>query len=123
MRGFFFARSPANLSRMNKGDRFAVVLVTAPNLTVARQLARGALAEKLVACANLFPRIESHYWWRGKVETGSELQIVFKTTKNKLAALERFVLRQHPYDTPEFIALPLAGGSKRYLNWISETVG
>ena len=101
---------------------FAVILVTAPDLKVARRLVRGALREKLVACANLIPKIESHYWWQGRVESGAEVLILFKTARARLAALEKFILAEHPYDTPEFVVLPLTSGTRRYLNWISVSV-
>lgn len=88
-------------------------------MKVARALSQGALRKKLVACANLIPKIESHYWWQGKLETSAETLLVFKTTKRSLTALEKFVLENHPYDTPEFIVLPILGGTSRYLNWIA----
>jgi periplasmic divalent cation tolerance protein len=102
--------------------RFSIVLVTAPNLNVARQLVRRALRAKLVACANIIPKIESHYWWQGKVTSDAELLIVFKTAKATLGVFEAFVRENHPYDTPEFIALPIASGSKRYLDWIAASL-
>ena len=101
---------------------FAVVLVTAPDLKVARRLARGALRSRLVACANLIPKIESHYWWQGRVESGAEVLLLFKTTKARLAVLEKFILAGHPYDTPEFVVLPLTSGARRYLDWIAASV-
>ena len=55
---------------MKSADRFALVLVTAPDLKAARRLAQAALKSRLAACANLIPRIESHYWWQGKLERG-----------------------------------------------------
>ncbi|MBI5388476.1 MAG: divalent-cation tolerance protein CutA [Verrucomicrobia bacterium] len=107
---------------MKKSRSFAVVLVTAPDLKTARRLAQSALGSRLVACANLVPRIESHYWWQGKLETGAEVLLLFKTTKAKLAALEELILSEHPYDTPEFVVLPVEGGTKRYLDWVAESV-
>jgi periplasmic divalent cation tolerance protein len=101
---------------------FAVVLVTAPDLKVARRLARGALRAKLIACANLVPKIESHYWWQGRMESGSEVLLLCKTTRRRLAAFEKFVLAHHPYDTPEFVVLPLGQGTKRYLEWMAGCV-
>ncbi|NBV22128.1 MAG: divalent-cation tolerance protein CutA [Proteobacteria bacterium] len=103
---------------MKRAVAFRVVLVTAPDLKTARGLARAALTAKLVACANLVPKIESHYWWQGKLESGAEVLIVFKTTRAKLAALEKLIVAEHPYDTPEFITLSLAEGNARYLDWI-----
>ncbi len=97
---------------------FKIVLVTVPDLKTARKLARLALEARLVACATLVPRIESHYWWRGKIERGSELLIVFKTTRRCLDDLEKLILAKHPYDTPEFVVLPIVKGNKRYLEWL-----
>ena len=107
---------------MKSTMRHVVVLVTAPNLKTARQLAKAALKARLVACANLLPKIESHYWWRGKLECGAESLILFKTARAKLSALEKLILARHPYDTPEFIVLPLTAGNQRYLDWLTASV-
>jgi periplasmic divalent cation tolerance protein len=102
---------------------FSLVLVTAPDLNTARALARAALQARLAACANLIPRIESHYWWQGKLESSAEVLILFKTARARLAALERLILAKHPYDTPEFVVLPIAAGSRRYLDWLKASCG
>ena len=94
-------------------------MVTAPNLKIGRALARAALQARLIACANLIPKIESYYWWQGKIESASEVLLVLKTQKSKLAALEKLILARHPYDTPEFIVLPLSAGNKKYLDWLA----
>jgi len=107
---------------MKLAGKFAVALVTAPDLKVARKLARAALAARLVACVNLMPRIESHYWWQGKLECSTEVLLVMKTTTTRLAALEELVVAKHPYDTPEFIVLPINRGNKRYLTWLENSV-
>lgn len=99
--------------------QFKIVLVTAPDLKMARRLARAALAARLIACANLVPKIESHYRWQGKLERSAEVLMVMKTTAARLAALEKVVVAQHPYDTPEFVVLSLAGGAKKYLAWLN----
>jgi len=104
---------------MKSDAQFRIVLVTAPDLKTARALARTALSAKLIACANLVPKIESHYRWRGKIESGAEVLLVLKTQKSKLAALEKLVLAKHPYDTPEFLVLPLGAGSEKYLDWLA----
>ncbi len=72
--------------------KYAVVLVTAPNLKVARTLARATLKVQLAACVNLVP------------------------------ALELLILKLHPYDPPEFLALPVTHGSRRYLDWIDTSI-
>jgi periplasmic divalent cation tolerance protein len=100
----------------------AIVLVTVPNVKTARKLAALALKARLVACANLIPKIESHYWWQGKIENSSEILLLLKTSKTRLRALERLVLANHPYDTPEFLVLSIGLGSKRYLQWLEGSV-
>jgi periplasmic divalent cation tolerance protein len=100
------------------GRRFQIILVTAPDLKCARKLAKAALHSRLVACANLIPKLESHYRWQGKLERSAEVLIVFKTTRQRTAALERLILEEHPYDTPEFITLPILAGTAKYLSWI-----
>lgn len=105
---------------MKSAASFAVVLVTAPDLKTARTLAKAALRERLVACANLLPRIESHYWWRERIESSGEVLMILKTRKSNLPALEKLILANHPYDTPEFLILPPSAGSKRYLTWLEQ---
>ncbi len=107
---------------MKAGRRFFLVLVTAPDRKTARALARAALAARLAACVNLLPGIESHYWWQGKVESSSEVLLLLKTTRPKLVALKQLILARHPYDTPEFVALSLDTGSRRYLDWLATSM-
>jgi periplasmic divalent cation tolerance protein len=99
--------------------KFSIVLVTAPDLKTARALAKAALRAKLIACANLIPKIESHYWWQGKIESGAEFLLVLKTQKAKLAALEKLIVARHPYDTPEFLVLAVSAGNQKYLGWLA----
>ena len=104
-------------------ENFAVILVTAPDIDLARRLAKAALEAKLVACANIIPAVESHYWWEGKLESSDESLIVFKTRQELISELERSVQEIHPYDTPEFVAIPLTGGSRKYFAWLSDSTG
>jgi len=99
-----------------------LVLVTAPNPKTARKLSRAALGARLVACANLLPKIESHYWWKEHIEHGTEVLMLLKTTTGLLADLEKLIVSQHPYDTPEFIVLRVERGNKRYLDWLAGAV-
>lgn len=98
--------------------QFRVALGTAPDMKTARRLARAALGARLIACANLIPRAESHYRWQGKIERSSEVLMILKTTAKCVKKLEEMILAQHPYDTPEFVILDLRGGNKRYLDWL-----
>ena len=101
-------------------EDFAVVLATAPDMDLARRLAKAALEAKLAACANIVPAVEAHYWWKGKLESSDEVLLIFKTRQQLLPKLERAVREIHPYDTPEFVALPLTAGSRKYLAWLAD---
>lgn len=100
-----------------------IVLVTVPDAKVAREIAKSALENHLIACANLVPKIESLYWWEGKIEKSSEVLLLLKTHRDKIEALEQHVVKVHPYDTPEFVILKISDGNKRYLKWITDSVG
>ena len=102
---------------------FAIVFVTAPDLKTARQLANAALKARLAACVNLIRGIESHYWWEGNITADTEVLMLFKTRSSRLAALEKLIIAKHPYKVPEFISLPLTSGNRRYLAWLTVSVG
>lgn len=102
---------------MKQAADLGLVLVTVPDAKIGRLLARKALEAKLVACANLVPAVESHYWWEGKIDRSRELLIIFKTDRANLARLEALVVENHPYDTPEFIYVPVGAATEKYLHW------
>ncbi|HHY86279.1 MAG TPA: divalent-cation tolerance protein CutA [Verrucomicrobia bacterium] len=104
-----------------KSRPYRVVLVTAPNTKTARRLARAALEARAIACANLIPSVHSLYWWEGRIDSGNEVLLIMKTTAAQLRRLEQLVLQLHPYDTPEFIVLPIVAGNRRYLQWIASS--
>jgi len=106
---------------MKTARSFSVVLVTAPGLKAARHLAKSALQAQLIACANLVPKLESHYRWQGKLESSAEVLLILKTRRAHLRKLEALILAEHPYDTPEFIVLGLHSGSEEYLAWLAES--
>lgn len=110
------------MNNRNKKEKYTVVLVTVPDTKTARNIAQKVLKEKLVACANIVPKIESHYWWEGKIEKSNESLVIMKTTVARIKNLEKAVLSVHPYKTPEFIVLKIEDGFNGYLDWIAESV-
>lgn len=106
---------------MKSAAACAVVLVTAPNKKTARKLARGAVQRRLAACANLIPRLDSYFRWSGKVDVATEVLLIFKTVRTQVSELERYIVEEHPYDTPEFLVLPVSGGNARYLRWLTDS--
>jgi periplasmic divalent cation tolerance protein len=99
-------------------EEVLVVLTTWPDAEKARAAARVLVEEKLVACANLVPAIESIYRWQGAVETNSEVLVVLKTTIARYQMLETRILELHSYEVPEIVCLRAADGLPRYLRWV-----
>ncbi len=97
-----------------------VVLVAVPRGGKAAVLAEAMVRARLAACVNVVPKIASVYRWRGRVRRDDEALLLVKTTAPKLKALERWIKARHPYQTPEFLVLAAAGGSKEYLSWLTE---
>ena len=106
---------------MKPAGKYQLVLATAPDLQTARKLARAALKARLIACANLVPGIESHYWWQGKMERGTETLLILKTTAKHIAKLQKLIIALHPYDTPEFIVISIVAGHRKYLDWLEQS--
>lgn len=101
---------------------YCVVLCTCPDQITAESIAQQLTADKLVACTNIIPHLTSIYFWQGKVKEGTEVLMVMKTRQEKLSDLEKALVKMHPYDFPEFIALPIIYGNASYLQWIDEVV-
>jgi len=97
-----------------------VVLITCPDASVGETLARALVEEGLAACVNLVPGLTSLYRWKGKLCRDSEILLVVKTRRRKLAALRRRVQALHPYTVPEIVALPIVAGSPAYLKWLRD---
>ncbi|CAA6664348.1 unnamed protein product [Spirodela intermedia] len=98
-----------------------VVYVTVPNKEAGKKLAESIIQERLAACVNIVPGIESVYWWDGKVQTDSEELLIIKTRESLLEALTEHVKSNHEYEVPEVISLPITGGSAKYLEWIKSS--
>lgn len=99
---------------------YVVVLTTLPADADAPAFARALVDERLAACVNVLPVMESVYRWEGAMQEEPERQIVMKTARSRLPILWDRVRELHPYDVPEFIVLPIVDGSDAYLRWIGE---
>jgi periplasmic divalent cation tolerance protein len=83
---------------------------------------RDAVAAHLAACGQVDGPLTSTYWWDGKVETATEWRATLKTTAARSAALEAFLVEQHPYEVPEVLTTPVTGGNPDYLRWLAGEV-
>lgn len=95
-----------------------LVFCTCPDLDSAQALAAALVGQRLAACVNLFPAMQSVYRWNGQVEQASEVQLLIKTTAGRMDALGALILREHPYELPEIIAITPSDGLPAYLDWI-----
>jgi len=102
-------------------EEVLLVLSTFPDVEVARRISRQIVDERCAACANIIPQIESIYWWEGKVATGGEALVLFKTSAGRYDALETTLRQLHPYEVPEIIAVPLRAGVPEYLEWVAKS--
>jgi len=99
-----------------------IVLVTTANAEEAARIAEVLVSERLAACVNIVPAIESIYRWEGKVTRDHESLMIIKTTGERYDDLERRVKELHSYSTPEVIALKIERGSEQYLNWLRASI-
>ncbi len=99
-----------------------IVLVTAPSAGVAKKLAEEAVSSKLAACASIIPEITSVYYWDEKINKDEESQIIFKTAKKLVPELENFIIKNHPYECPEFIVLDSSHVEKKYASWLASSL-
>lgn len=99
-----------------------VVLTTLSDAKAADRLARKTIREKKAACVSVIPAVFSHYRWKGKIERTREALVLIKTTRSAWPKLLKFLEKNHPYEVPEILALPVAQGSKAYLSWLRSAV-
>jgi periplasmic divalent cation tolerance protein len=100
---------------------FVIVLTTFPADEDAGAVAQALVDERLAACVNILPVMQSVHVWQGATEHADERQLIIKTTRAQLAKLEERLNELHPYDIPEFVVVPIIEGTREYLAWLAES--
>lgn len=95
-----------------------IVFITVDSPATALKITDKLMTERKAACVNIIPKVESQYWWQGKIESANELLLIVKTRAVLLEELIALVKQNHPYTVPEIIGLPVIGGNEDYLKWI-----
>ena len=95
-----------------------VVFVTTSSEEEAEKIARLLLEKKKAACVNVIPRVNSRFWWQGKLDSAQESLLIIKTRADLMPDLVDMVKKSHSYTIPEIVALPIVAGSEDYLHWI-----
>ena len=98
-----------------------LVFVLTPNIEQARSLASRLLNERLAACVNLLPGVESHYRWKGKLETNAEVLLLIKSSAEQFDALRALVAAHHSYECPEIVAVAPQEIAPLYREWWEES--
>lgn len=103
--------------------QYVVVLTTVGSKDDAERIVRSAIESRLAACAQIYGPITSTYWWRGQIEEDEEWACLFKTKESLYKELEELIRKEHPYEIPEIIAIPILKGFEPYLRWVDEETG
>jgi len=99
-----------------------VVMITCSSKREANKVKKVLLEKRKVACVNIIPKVDSFFWWKGKIDSSLEVLLLAKTKKNMIKEIITLVKKIHSYEVPEIIALPIIGGNRDYLNWIEKEV-
>ena len=104
-------------------NKIVLGLSTFPDAETARRISSQLVADRLIACANILPAIESIYRWKGEIETGPEVLVLFKTSEDRCDSLQEKLRELHPYELPELVFLPIINGLPDYLQWVIDNCG
>jgi periplasmic divalent cation tolerance protein len=96
-----------------------LVISNLPDRASAETLAKALVERRAAACVNVMSPCFSVYRWKGAVEAAEEYPLFAKTTRDRYELLERVIRELHPYELPEIIAVPMAGGLPAYLQWVA----
>lgn len=103
--------------KAKKTDELAVVLSSVANIDEAKKISSTLVTEKLAACINIIPKVESIYLWKDKLEKSTEVLLIIKTALKTFPALQRRLIDLHSYEVPEIVMLESSKVSKDYLDW------
>ncbi len=96
-----------------------LIYVTTPDAKVASDIAQILLEERLIACANILPQMQSLYHWQGKIESSTECVLILKTLVEKASQVMNRVKTLHPYEVPCMLSLSIDSGWPEYLCWLA----
>ena len=99
-----------------------LVYTTFANEADAARVARVLIEERLIACANLIPAARSLYRWQGAIQDEREVMALMNTRKQDWTALLSRLHELHPYETPECIAVRVAAGAPKYMEWLESAL-
>lgn len=105
---------------MSNKTPIVILYSTAPSKEEAEAIASDLVKNKLAACCNVIPAINSIYVWEGKLNNEGEVLMILKSRESLIERIAARVKELHSYKVPEVIAMPIVGGSAEYINWVLE---
>lgn len=102
-------------------EPLADITVTAPDADWLSTLTHQLVERRLVACGNVIPGVRSIYRWNGQIEQAEEAVVLFHTRAALVPRVIEAVETQHPYDTPQIVALPVLAANPRYHQWVLDS--
>lgn len=99
-------------------EQVIVALSTCPDEATAKRIAEALVSERLATCVNRVTGMTSTYFWDGRLQDDAEILLIIKTTAARVDELAARLKVLHPYELPELVALPAAGGNEQYLQWV-----
>ncbi len=99
------------------------VVITAPDAEWLAAFTRSLVDERLAACGHNIAAIRSIYRWQGTVHDEGEARVALHTRTGLVPYIVDLANRDHPYEVPCVIAIPVIAGNPAYLQWVhDETV-
>lgn len=95
---------------------------TSGSIDEARKIARYLTQERLVACVQIIPWIESIYMWNNQLETSQESKVYMKTRRSLVAKVTQVILENCSYQVPEILFSTIEGGNDSYLQWMESSI-
>lgn len=95
------------------------VMTSTAERSDSQRIARLLLERRLAACVQISGPVESHYWWKGQLDSANEWLCTIKTRHELYSAVEQAIREVHPYEVPEILAIPVTAGSESYLQWLN----
>ena len=99
-----------------------LVYITCNGPKEAKKIARKLLEKRLIACANIVPKIDSLYWWNGKIEHSSEALLLGKTVKKNTSKIIEQTKKLHSYDVPCIEFIKISGQNKECEKWAKKVL-
>ena len=95
-----------------------LLYVTCASVEQAQAIGQSLVKDKLAACVNILPAMQSIYEWEGTGEQANEVVMIVKTTADGAQACQEAILSRHEYDCPCILQIPVSAGHPAFLDWI-----